>query len=100
MNHIDVRHGQEQQGSAELLGKLACQIQRDPAKIGVTQQLVEIVGEQFKDKTQVVTKHERALELYCGVGMERICHSMYYTCVSQSLTNIVLALRIVCIQKF
>ena len=64
MNHIDIRHREEQQSSAELLSELARQIQRDSAKIGVSQQLVEIVGKQFKDKTQMVAEHERAFELY------------------------------------
>ena len=51
----DVEFGrrEEQQRGAQLLRKLACQVQRDAAEVCVAQQVVQVVGEQLEDETQV-----------------------------------------------
>lgn len=58
VDDLDFRSGQEQQSSAQLLGKLSCQVQRDATKIGVPQQLIEVVGEQFKHQAKVIPIHK------------------------------------------
>ena len=36
VNHIHLGRGEIEQGRAQLLGKLACQVERDPTEVGVT----------------------------------------------------------------
>ena len=54
---------EEHEGGAELLGELARQVERDALEVGVAQQVVQVVGEELEDETQVVAVHEVALEL-------------------------------------
>lgn len=58
MDDLDVRGGEEQKSCAQLLSKLACQVQRHSSEVGVAQKLVEIVREQLKHKAEVVPIHE------------------------------------------
>lgn len=51
------------QRHAQLLGELARQIQGDTAKVGVTQEVVEVVGQKLKDQTEVVAKYKALLQL-------------------------------------
>jgi len=53
VDDVELRRREEQQGRAQLLCKLARQIQRDAAEVGVAQKVVQVVGEQLKDETQV-----------------------------------------------
>jgi len=53
VDNVELRGGKEEQCCAKLLGKLARQIQRNTAEVCVTQQVVEVVGQQLKDETQV-----------------------------------------------
>ncbi len=48
---------------AHLLAKLSRQIQRDSSEVGVSQQIVEIVGEKLEDEAEVVAPHEVRLHL-------------------------------------
>lgn len=57
--------GQEQQGCAQLLSKLACQIERNTTEIGVSQEVVQIVGQKLKHQAKVVPKHEVSLQVHC-----------------------------------
>jgi hypothetical protein len=43
MDNVELRRGEEQQGRAELLCKLACQVQRHAPKVGVAQQVIQVV---------------------------------------------------------
>jgi len=63
----DVEFGrrEEQQRRAQLLRKLARQIQRDAAEVGVAQQVVQVVRQQLKHETQVRSEHELPLQLHC-----------------------------------
>lgn len=61
MDNTQFRRGEEKQGRAQLLGKLARQIERDAAKVGVAQQIVEIVRKQLKHQAQVVAPHKVTL---------------------------------------
>lgn len=61
MYNTQFRRGEEKQGGAQLLGKLASQIERDAAKVGVAQQIVQIVRQQLKHQAQVVAPHKVAL---------------------------------------
>jgi len=49
---------QEEQRRAELLRELARQVQRDAAEVGVAQQVVQVVRQQFEHQTQVVAPHK------------------------------------------
>ncbi len=62
VDHVDLWRGQEQQRRAQLLGKLACQVQRDATEIGVPEELVEVVGEKLEDETEMVPEHEVAFQ--------------------------------------
>ena len=66
MDDVELWRGQEQQRRAQLLGKLAREVERHPAEICVAQQVVEVVGEKLKDQTQVVAEGEVTLQLHCG----------------------------------
>ena len=61
MDDLDVWGGEEEQGCAKLLGKLACQVEGDASEVSVAQQLVEIVRQQLEDKTEMVLVHETTL---------------------------------------
>ena len=65
MNDIDLRCGEEQQCRTQLLSKLACQVKRDPMEVGVAEQFVEIVGEEFKYQAEVVTEREVTFQAHC-----------------------------------
>ena len=54
--------GEKEQSCAQLLRKLASQVEGDTPEISVSEQLVEVIGEELKDKAQVVAKHEVALQ--------------------------------------
>ena len=72
MDDVDLGRGEVEQSRAQLLGKLAREVQRDSPEVGVAQQLIEVVGEQLKHQTQVVAEHEVPLETDCrGAGNER-----------------------------
>lgn len=58
MDDAELGRGQEEQRRAQLLSKLACQVERDAAEVGVTQEVIQVVGEKFKHQAQVVTEHE------------------------------------------
>lgn len=45
--------------------KLTSQVQGDPTEVCVPQQVIEIVGEQLKDQTQVGAEHEMPLQFDC-----------------------------------
>lgn len=61
MDDLDFWCGEEQEGRAQLLRKLASQVQRHASEVGIAQQLIKIVGEQLKYQTQMVTIHEVTL---------------------------------------
>ena len=62
MDDIHLWRGEVEKCRAELLGKLACQVQRDSTEVGVPEKLVEVVREKLKDKAEVVTKHKVTLQ--------------------------------------
>ena len=64
VDDLCVGRGEEEQRCAQLLGKLAREIEGDPAKVCVAQEFVEVVREQLKHEAEVVAKHEVALEPY------------------------------------
>ena len=45
VDDIHLWRGEIEQSRAQLLGKLARQVKRDPTEVGVPEQLVEVVGE-------------------------------------------------------
>ena len=53
MDNVEFGRREEQQRRAQLLSKLARQVQRDAAEVGVAQQVVQVVGKQLEDQTQV-----------------------------------------------
>ena len=62
MDDVEGGVGEKEQSRAELLRKLASQIEGDAPEISVSEQLVEVVGQEFEDEAQVTTKHEVALQ--------------------------------------
>ncbi len=63
VDDAQLRRGQEQQRGAQLLSKLARQVQRHAAEIRVPQQVVQVIGQHLEDQTQVVPEHEVALQM-------------------------------------
>lgn len=45
VDDAELRGCQEEQRSAQLLGKLAREVERDTTEIGVTEQVIEVVGQ-------------------------------------------------------
>ena len=45
MNDVERGVGEKEQGRAQLLGKLASEVERDAAEVCVAQEFVEVVGE-------------------------------------------------------
>ncbi len=43
MDDIELRSGKKQEGSAQLLGKLARQVERHAPEVGVAQKVVQVV---------------------------------------------------------
>lgn len=58
MYYVEFWGGKEEQSGAELLGKLSSQVQRYAPEVGVSQQVVQIVGEELKHQTQVIAEHK------------------------------------------
>ncbi|RUS72588.1 hypothetical protein EGW08_019651, partial [Elysia chlorotica] len=58
VDDVQLGRGQVEQRGAQLLGKLARQVQGNPAEVGVAQQVVQVVAQQLKHKAQVVAEHE------------------------------------------
>ena len=48
-----------------MLSKFAREVEGDSVKVGVPQQLIEVVREQLKHEAEVSAEHEVALETYC-----------------------------------
>ena len=48
MDDVDLWCREEQQRRAQLLGKLAGEVEGDSPKVGVAEQLVEVVGEKLE----------------------------------------------------
>lgn len=65
VDDAQLRRGQEEQRGAQLLSKLARQVQRHAAEIGVPQQVVQVIGQHLKDQTQVVPEHEMTFQMNC-----------------------------------
>lgn len=63
MDDAELRRGQEKQCRAQLLRKLPCQVQRHPAEICVTKQVIQVVGQHLKHQTEVVPEHEVPLQV-------------------------------------
>ena len=68
MYDAEGRVGEEEEGRAQLLRKLAGKVEGDAPEVGVAEELVEIVGEELKDQTEMVPEHEVTLETHCGRG--------------------------------
>lgn len=58
MNYTKFGRGQEQQRRAQLLSELPSQIERHAPKIGIAQQIVQVVRQQFEHETQMTPPHE------------------------------------------
>lgn len=58
MNYTKFGRGQEQQRRAQLLRELSCQIERHAPKIGIAQQIVQVVRQQFEHEAQMISPHE------------------------------------------
>ena len=69
MDDTDIRCGQEEQCCTQLLSKLSCEVERYPTEICVSQKLIQVIRQKLKHETQVVTKHEVALQANC---MQRV----------------------------
>jgi len=66
VDNVELRRCEEQQRRAQLLCKLARQVQRHAAEVCVAQKVIEVVGKQLKDETEMRTKHELPLQLHCS----------------------------------
>lgn len=58
VDYAEFRCSQEKQCCAQLLGKLAREVQRNTTEVGVTQQIIQIVGKHLKHQAQMVAEHE------------------------------------------
>ena len=66
VDDVELRRREEQQRRAQLLRELPREVEGDTAEVRVPQQVVEVVGEQLEDQTQVVAEHEVLLQLHCN----------------------------------
>lgn len=66
MYNLKLWSGEKQKGSTELLGKLPGQIEGDAPKVGITQQIIKVVGQQLEDQTQVIPPHEMPFQPHCN----------------------------------
>ena len=66
VDDVEVGRAQEHERRAQLLRELARQVERHAAEVGVAQQVVQVVGEELEDETQVVAEHEVPLEFHCN----------------------------------
>ena len=57
--------GEKEEGRAQLLGKLAGEVERDSSEVGVSEELIEVVGEELEDQAEVVAEHEVTLQSNC-----------------------------------
>ena len=48
VDDVERRVREKEESSAELLGKLASEIERDASEVGVAEEFVEVVGEKFE----------------------------------------------------
>ena len=77
---VEVGRAQEHERRAQLLRELARQVERHTAEVGVAQKVVQVVGEELEDETQVVAEHEVSLEFHCNektsdvTNTPRKCH--------------------------
>ena len=71
MDDVEGGVGEKEEGRAQLLGKLAGEVERDSSEVGVSEELVEIVGEELEDQTEVVAEHEVTLQSNCTEERER-----------------------------
>ena len=51
MNDVEGGMREKEEGRAQLLRKLASQVEGHAVKIGVSEEFVEVVGEELKDET-------------------------------------------------
>ncbi len=58
MDDLDFRGREEEKSGAQLLSKLASQVERDTTKVSVAQEFIEIVRKKFEDKAEMVAIHE------------------------------------------
>ena len=64
MDDLHLGRGEEEEGGGNLLRKLSREVERDAAKVGVAQQVVEVVGEEFEDEAEMVAPHEMVPEFH------------------------------------
>lgn len=64
MDDPKVGMSEEEQRARKLLPELARQVQRDAAEVRVPQQVVEVVGEELKDETQMFLPNEVRLQFH------------------------------------
>ena len=65
MDDVELRRREKQERRAHLLRELAREVERDAAKVCISQEVVEIVGKELKDQAQVVAEHEVTLQFNC-----------------------------------
>lgn len=63
MNHTHILSTQKGERSKQLLCKLANQIQRNTLKLGILEQVIQIVWQQLKYKAQVLSPSEKIFQL-------------------------------------
>ncbi len=61
MDDLDFRSREKEEGSAQLLRKLACEVEGHSAEVGVTKEFVQVVRQQLKHQAQVVPIHKVTL---------------------------------------
>jgi len=67
VNDVEFGRSKEHQSHTQLLCKLSRQVQRHASKVGVAQQVVEVVWEQLKDETEMGTEHEVPLQSHYNI---------------------------------
>ena len=61
MDDLDVRCGEKEEGRAQLLSKLAREVEGHSTEVSIPQEFVQVVREKFKHQTQVVPIHKMTL---------------------------------------
>lgn len=62
----DVEFGwrEEQQRRADLLSELTCQVEWHTAKIGISQKIIEVVGEHLENEAEMIVMDKVLLQLH------------------------------------
>ena len=64
MDDAYLRFREEGECRAQLLGKLTSQVNRDASETGVSEEVVKVKGQEFKDQAEVLSPKEMPFQFH------------------------------------